>query len=188
MTEFPERNAFGKSGQDILINFLERHFGYVFEAGERNGNILNTDLIEEIENCEYVPPTLKRGARLKFKRQDKEYILAMPDVLMSRNSNLGFYWIEAKRHQRHYPKLIINKNSFDDYKILYEKFTRQLFYVMCIVPEQDGFVDVYHCEFGNLLNSEGKQEVINENNVYSWMLEDVMKKLNKYPINVSKYE
>ena len=33
MTEFPERNAFGKSGQDILINFLERHFGYVFEAG-----------------------------------------------------------------------------------------------------------------------------------------------------------
>lgn len=50
--DFFKNLSFGQDAQDIVVNFLERHYGYKFEAGERYGTILNTDLIEEIENCE----------------------------------------------------------------------------------------------------------------------------------------
>ena len=39
--EFNDRLLGGKAGQDILINFLESHFGYKFEAGERNNSVIN---------------------------------------------------------------------------------------------------------------------------------------------------
>lgn len=182
---------FGKQGQDILINFLERHFGYKFEAGERYDSILNVDLIEEIEGCEFIPPDIKksRGARLKFKRGSQEKILTMPDVLMSRNSQNGFYWIEAKRHTKDRPNLSIDKESFLDYKTLYLEFTRQEFYVMCLNPnEYEESWDVYFCEFGTLLKKNPVEEVLNGNSVLSWDMGSTMEKLNRYPIKIEKYE
>lgn len=191
MNLFPQRKAFGKQGQDILINFLERHFGYKFEAGERYNSILNVDMIEELEHCEFVPPNVASGlgARLKFTRDNKEYLLTMPDVLMSRNSSNGFYWVEAKRHTKHYMTLVINKNNFLDYKTLYERFTRQEFYVMCLNPNEDeSSCDVYFCEFGVLLENKGREENIRGNDVVTWDIKSTMEKLNKYPINILKYE
>jgi hypothetical protein len=191
MKPFVQRKSFGKQGQDILVNFLERHFGYKFEAGERYNSILNVDVIEELEHCEYVPPSMASGlgARLKFNRNNTEYVLTMPDVLMSRNSSNGFYWIEAKRHEKYYMTLIIDRDSFADYKMLYENFTRQEFYVMCINPnKQESAWDVYFCEFGVLLENDCKEERINGNNVVTWDISSTMEKLNKYPINISKYE
>ena len=42
--DYKNRLSIGKTGQDILINFLEKHFGYRFEAGERNNNIFNVEI------------------------------------------------------------------------------------------------------------------------------------------------
>jgi hypothetical protein len=189
MKNFKQRNSFGKLGQDILINFLEKHFGYKFEAGERGGETLNVDLIEELEHCEYIPPTQAHGSQLRFTDNGREYKLTMPDVFMSRNSSSGFYWIEAKRHTFNYSEMIINKNNFEDYKILYEKFTRQEFYVMCLNPRLDdnNNHDLYWCEFQSLLDNNFIEEKRNGVLVCVWNLYDTMKKLNKYPIDIYAY-
>ena len=47
--EFSDRLSGGKAGQDILINFLESHFGYKFEAGERNNSVINVELMEALD-------------------------------------------------------------------------------------------------------------------------------------------
>jgi len=101
-----------RGNQDILINVLEKHFGYNFVAGERYGVIENIDFVEEMENCEYIPPeesswfSSGHGPQLKFSRNGKEIKVTMPDVFMSRKNNL-LYWIEVKRH----------KNNSDDFII-----------------------------------------------------------------------
>lgn len=188
--EFDDRIEIGKDAQDILIDFLERHYGYKFEAGERFGEILNTDLIEELENCEFIPPNGKRGARLIFKKNKEKYCLTMPDVFMSRNSTDSFYWIEAKKHTKYDDRLVVDSENFDDYKTLYENFTRQKFNVMCLTPEDNfgsNFWDVYWCDIGELINFQHKKTTMNNNSVYVWEMYKVMKKLNKYPIDIYLY-
>jgi hypothetical protein len=191
MPPFRDRKTFGKAGQDVLINFLERHFGYKFEAGERYGEVLNHEYIEELEHCEYLPPIKgKRGARLKFYDTEgrESCTLTMPDMFVSRNSKSGFYWIEAKTHSTNDPRLIIDRDNFDDYAILYNNFTRQDFYVMCLTPSESGNHDVYWCEIQSLLNNKPTQSVLYGNPVYIWVMVDVMSKLNKYPIDIGKYQ
>lgn len=187
--KFRDRMATGKAGQDIIINFLEKHFGYRFEAGERNGEVLNADLIEELEHCEYIPKKGFHGPRLKFVDGKTEYELAMPDYFMSRNSSNAFYWVEAKRHTFNYGEMIISKKNFDDYKILYEKFTRQEFYVMCLNPRlNENACDLYWCEFQTLLDNPFTEEKRHDNLVYVWDLYNTMQKLNKYPIKIENYQ
>lgn len=186
---FHDRLSFGQRGQDILINFLERHFGYKFEAGERSGSLLNTDFIEEIEHCEVIQNMAGMGTRLLFERGDEKYYLTMPEVLMSRNSSDHFYWIEAKRHSFDQMELLIDRDSFLDYKLLYLEFTRQEFYVMCLNPrEGETTWDIYFCEFGKLLEENFEEKKTRGNTVYSWNINNVMEKLNKYPINIEKYK
>lgn len=187
---FKSRLSFGQIGQNTIIKFLEKNFGYRFEAGEYNGNLVNTDLIEELEGCEYVPPKTYSGAKLKFKKDKKEYLLTMPDVFMSRNSSSKFYWIEAKRHEYDSTEFMIDCDNFDDYKILYEQFTRQGFYVMCLNPIGiDGtHYDLYSCEISSLIKTKPNILTKRGNNVYVWKIDDVMTKINKYPISRKVYE
>lgn len=191
--DYKDRLSIGKSGQDILINFLEKHFGYKFEAGERNNSVFNMDVIEELENCEFVPEKRtgfkKHGNKLRFFEDNTKYELTMPDAFMSRNSSSGFYWIEAKTHTNHDDsRLVIDSDNFDDYALLYTKFTRQSFLVMCLHPNMNGYHDVYFCEFQELLENEPSRVKMNGNNVYVWNMKEVMKKLNRYPVDVRKYE
>lgn len=190
--EYSYRMAIGKIGQDIIINFLEKSFGYRFEAGERNSQVLNVDLIEELEGCEFIPEKTtgfnKHGNQLKFIRDGTETVLTMPDAFMSRNSRSGFYWIEAKTHtMKDDDRLIIDCENFKDYETLYTRFTRQSFLVMCLSPNQNGTYDIYHCEFQELLNNKPSQERMNYNMVYVWSMKSVMKKLNRFPIYVDGY-
>ena len=187
---FRERLSFGKEGQQTIVKFLEKNFGYRFEAGEYNGNIVNIDLIEELEGCEYIPPRLYRGARLRFVRGDNEYILTMPDVFMSRNSSSKFYWIEAKKHETDSSDFMIDCSNFDDYRTLYENFTRQEFYVMCLNPigVNAQYYDLYWCSILSLIETSPIKGTRKGNDVYIWRLHDVMKKLNKYPISKKVYD
>lgn len=188
---FPKRKSFGESGQTLLINFLEKHFGYEFVAGEKSGSIINPDIIEELENCEFIFPRdsyPSHGPQLKFVRNGKTYILICPDLFMLRKSNLKHYWIEVKTHTENDNRLIIDRGNFDDYATLYKNFTRQDFYVMCWNPESNEFWNVYSCEFGNLLAVEPKRETIGNNKVYVWQIKEVMSKLNRYPIKIENYK
>ena len=190
--EFNDRLSGGKAGQDILINFLESHFGYKFEAGERNNSVINVELIEELEHCEFIPEKKfglgKHGSRLRFTDGERTYDLTMPDVFMSRNSKSGFYWIEAKTHfDATETRLIIDQKNFDDYALLYTKFTRQSFLVMCLHPDGANYHDVYFCEFQELLDNVPRKDRLNGNTVYIWGMKSVMKKLNRYPIDINKY-
>lgn len=190
--DFRTRLEYGKEGQDILIQFLQRHFGYIFEAGEINGEVVNVDFIEELENCEYIPPSNNRGSRLRFIRKNKEVILTMPDVFMSRNSNDSFYWIEVKRHEKYSNKFIVDKSNFDDYEELYKNYTRYKFYAMCLTPEDEfgsSFWDVYWCDLSTLIETKPKKAVsYNGNLVYVWNMREVLSKLNKYPIDIYLYK
>ena len=192
MSDFQERISFGKEGQDILIQFLERHFGYKFEAGEIGNRVENVDLIEELEGCEYIPPNEQemKGSRLKFIRKNKEIILTMPDVFMSRNSSDKFYWIEVKRHEQYSSKFTVNKNSFDDYEELYRNYTRQRFYAMCLTPEDfvSHFFDIYWCDLLSLIETKPAPTNYKRNLVYVWDMREVMEKLNKYPIDIYMYK
>ena len=113
----------------------------------------------------------------------------MPDAFMSRNSSSRFYWIEAKTHTNaEDSRLIIDCNNFDDYATLYTKFTRQSFLVMCLHPKSDGYHDIYFCEFQELLEKEPINDKMSGNSVYVWDMKSVMKRLNRYPIDIRKYE
>lgn len=188
---FSKRKSIGTSGQDILINFLSQHFGYSFLAGERNEKIVNPEIIEELEGCEYVLPKTtypnSSGAKLKFVRDEKEYLLTCPDLFMSRNNTEKHYWIEVKTHTKNDTRIIIDKDNFDDYATLYTKFTRQNFYVMCWNPINENFWNVYWCEFGKLLSKIPIRQTLGNNSVYVWEMSDVMVKLNRYPINIKNY-
>lgn len=186
---FERRKAFGQSGQDILINFLEKHFGYKFVAGERYGEIVNTDVVEELDDCEYIPPDGWMGARLRYVRKDREYILVMPDVFMSRNRSDNFYWMEVKTHTKFDNRIIIPQKQFLDYKVLYEECTRNEFYVMCLNPTTTGEShNVYWCEFVSLIEKEPAIEKMNGCVVCVWDIKQVMTRLNKYPIDIEKYK
>lgn len=191
--DYKNRLSLGRSGQDILINFLEKHFGYKFVAGERNNSVFNIEIIEELENCEFIPEKRtgfnRHGNKLRFIENGLKYELTMPDVFMSRNSSSGFYWIEAKTHTNHDDsRLIIDCKNFDDYATLYTKFTRQSFLVMCLHPKTNGYYDIYYCEFQELLENEPSKEKMNGNEVYVWDMDSVMKKLNRYSIDIKNYE
>ena len=187
---FSSRLSFGQSGQDYIIKFLESHFGYKFEAGERNGKLVNADLIEELENCEVISPKDFSGARLRFVRENIVCELTMPDMFVSRNSSSGFYWIEAKRHEQDSNEFIIDCDNFDDYVKLYEEFTRHDFYAMCLNPiyGDENHCDLFWCDMSELIRTKPKKEIRRRNNVYVWNMFEVMGKLNKYPIDMRNYE
>ena len=191
--EYAERVSFGKLGQDIIIGFLERHFGYKFEAGERNDSVFNVELIEELENCEFIPEKKtgfkKHGNLLRFREGKNIFDLTMPDIFMSRNSSSGFYWVEAKAHTRADTRLIIDQKNFDDYALLYTKFTRQDFYVVCLNPsENEETHNIYWCEFGVLLNNKPQISTMFGNPVYIWDMKSVRNRLNRYPIYTEQYK
>jgi hypothetical protein len=191
--EYSQRVSFGKLGQDVIIGFLEKHFGYRFEAGERNDSVENVEIIEELENCEFIPEKKtgfkKHGNLLRFRDGQNIFDLTMPDIFMSRNSSSGFYWIEAKTHTKVDTRLIIDKKNFDDYALLYTKFTRQDFYVVCLSPsDNDETHDIYWCEFGVLLSNKPEDLVMFGNSVCVWNMKSVMDKLNRYPIYTDKYK
>jgi hypothetical protein len=184
---FNNRLSFGQEGQDLLINFLERHMGYKFIAGERHGLIENMDFVEEIEGCQFIPPDNFCGAKLKFSFRDgSSDMVTMPDVFMEKTKEEKFYWVEVKRHQENSEEIIIDKDNFEDYKRLL-KYTRHGFYVMCINPTQNGCSDVYYCNIFDLIESEPEHKKIRKNSVYVWNMKKVMKKLNMYAIEFNKY-
>ncbi len=185
---FLDNLSFGQDGQDFLINVLEKHFGYKFIAGERFGAIENVEFIEEIENCTFIPPDRYSGAKLRFLFKNGSFDeVVMPDVFMERNGTDRFYWVEVKRHREDSDVISINKSSFDDYEKLSKYYTRNNFEVMCINPSFDGTIDIYRCNIEELINKKPSPTKLKKNIVYTWKILEVMKKLNRYPVNPERY-
>ena len=44
----------GDAAQELFIEFMEKHGGRKFVAGDRNGKVINIDMIEEILRCTYI--------------------------------------------------------------------------------------------------------------------------------------
>jgi hypothetical protein len=187
MKLFSKRLSHGQNGQDIVINFLEKHFGYRFIAGERYGVVENIEFIEEVEHCEYIPPDGMNGSRLFFTFKNGETdTVTIPDVFMENINREKFYWVEVKRHTYDYDEIMIDKSCFDDYERLYE-YTRNGFVVVCLNPIDDWYANLYVCNISTLINNKPEVSTRNKNEVYVWSMSKNMVRKNRYPIKIENY-
>ena len=94
--EFKKR---GDAAQEMFINFMEKYGNRKFVAGDRNGKVVNSDVIEEIIRCEYIPPATepKRGGpRIMFFKKGKPNGYILPDELFLFMPNNKFELFDVK--------------------------------------------------------------------------------------------
>lgn len=101
--EFFTKLTYGQEIQDFLINYVERHFGAKFIAGDRYGQIVNTDVLEEMNRCSYRPSGIDEHGRwhgpqllLKDKNNSIGDWVTMPDEFMYAETRKRFFWAEVK--------------------------------------------------------------------------------------------
>jgi hypothetical protein len=190
MTEILSEEEFGKQGQDLVINYLEKDRGCKFLAGERDGTVYNIFYIEETEKCFFIPECRDddeewHGNQLLFANEEKGII--MPDFLMSRPNDTGDYWVEAKRHHYYSDKLYIVEKSFLDYQKFYEDHTDRDMFVMLINPYNETHINIYYCPISKLIESPCIRSLYKKKYSLLWSIKKTMKKLNESPLLITDY-
>jgi hypothetical protein len=115
--KFKENYEKGSRGE----NFLSRLFpkkGYSFVAGNHDGKMVNTELIEEIFKCVYISPdddtytSDSHGPQVLL----NDVIYTLPDMLFRKRDLEGFLWIESKlNNNENYQSVDIPCDRFHEY-------------------------------------------------------------------------
>jgi len=182
-------NDFGDMMQEVLINFLEKHFGYRFAAGDRNRETLNADMIEEYSRCEYIAPVEDvHGPLLKFTDHDGKIIrAAMPDILFYKNPQGEFRWGESKGFNYPLNLIKINRQNFNGYVSVAKKtkFTTLVFLVM---PQEDGLYNIHYQDVLVLNKISGDRNIVKFSGkpAIEFHIKD-FETLNQYPFKIEKY-
>jgi hypothetical protein len=134
----------GNKAQELFIQFMEG-LGHEFLAGDRNGSVLNIDLIEEICSCKYIYPNSivsrgKHGPRLLFSSGNKNGY-TMPDELfvLSNKSKIQFYDVKNRRQETLYEKM----EKIVDYSEIDSKTGINTFVVILIWNSFEKGYDIY---------------------------------------------
>jgi len=185
---------FGKQGQDFLINYLEKNYNLIFVAGERFGDVINIEFIEQLEHGEFIPAKMTypgHGPQLKLFGEYGEETLTLPDFLMRDNSDESLYWAEVKRHHNDSNSIWIDEKSYDDYVSFYQNYTHKKLLVYCINPinKEQTLVNIYYCLISNLIVTNCSTILYDDygKKKYIWKIFKTMKKLNNHPILFSDY-
>lgn len=89
----------GNKAQELVVDFMESVMGRRFIAGDRNGETINIDVIEEIARCSYIPPNslgFRHGARLSFFGRGDANGYTMPDELFITKSSNRYEFMDVK--------------------------------------------------------------------------------------------
>jgi len=93
----------GNKAQELFVNYMTTVLGHTFLAGDRNGRVVNSDMIEEITRASYIEPNslgFKHGPRLVFAQSKKRDGYTMPDELFLMrfgDSENNFYDVKNRR-------------------------------------------------------------------------------------------
>lgn len=92
----------GDKAQELLIGFMESVWKRKFVAGDRNGETINIDLIEEVARCSYIAPNTfgRHGPRLAFFGKGKPKGQTMPDELFLVKASSKYEFIDVKNRTK----------------------------------------------------------------------------------------
>jgi len=175
---FEDDLNFGNFVQEKIISFLGLYWNLDFIAGDRNGITVNSDKIEEIFNCKYVPvENYVHGARLKFidYENEEEVEFLMPDGLFVHRKTGSYVWVESKG--RRGSKIYEKKSKIDSYRGVQEFSKSKVYIIFAVQIEETGTFDLYSSLVGNVVKT-----IIKNGTEYCVYDQTDMKKLNRYPV------
>jgi hypothetical protein len=133
----------GNEAQEIFVEFMEKELGHIFLAGDRNGETVNVDMIEEIARCSFIKPNTfgRHGPRLLFSNGNK-HGYTMPDELFLLNSgDYSYRFYDVKKRNEN--NLSEKYGKINDYANI-EYFSKIKTYVAVTIwnTKEKGF-DIY---------------------------------------------
>ena len=170
----------GDAAQELFIEFMEKHGGRKFVAGDRNGKVVNIDMIEEILRCTYIPPNSlygqRHGPKVFFDGQGNPDGYRLPDELFTIVSKERYELIDVKN--RATSNLQEDYNKIKEYAEI-ERFSGIASYVALVIWNRN--------EKGYDIYIRRAKDILTDNNIYKSYDKcvfylDKFSKINSYAI------
>jgi hypothetical protein len=136
MSNWKKNFDFGTKAEDLIRDYFEEVFGWLFVAGAYRGKIENPEKIEKLFSCEFLPAGNYEdgfhGPRLEF--SDNRFV--MPDQLYKSKNDIIF-WVESKA-RKNFGQLnvMIEETKILDYLEISNRSTKSGWLVLSLVDEK----------------------------------------------------